>query len=236
MPILPAVPSLLHYLPLIPLFFLAAMPAPGEAIPVAPDRKSVTVDSFTITLNEAQVKQVDQRRKLTLTEEQMSPLWAICDTTPQTIDVVSSQYDSCTCGMGVYAIWCRPGQVEIPWSSLEAELNQEAADAEQPAAEAKPEPDPGAQESTRVIVDAAGKLYLDGKERQESDVLALIDTLHERQKENDWISWWITLDIPPPIDEATDTRIRDLAARIEAHCKARDVGFWGLGISADKFR
>lgn len=224
------------YLTLAIVLFFAAMPARGEAIPVAPDRKSVTVDSFTITLNEAQVKQVEQRRKLTLTEDQMPPLRAICDTTPQTIDVVSSQYDSCTCGMDVYAIWCRPGQVEIPWSSVEAELNQEAADKEQPAADAKPDPALDPQESTRVIVDAAGKLYLDGKERQEADVLALIDTLHERQKENDWISWWITLDIPPPIDEATDTRIRELAARIEAHCKEREVGFWGLGISADKFR
>lgn len=233
---LPTIQSLLRCLTLAPFLFLLAMPARGEAIPVAPDRKSVTVDSFTITLNEAQVKQVEQRRKLTLTEDQMSPLRAICDTTPQTIDVVSSQYDSCTCGMGVYAIWCRLGQVEIPWSSVEAELNQEAAGAEQPTADAKPEPDPGAHESTRVIIDAAGKLYLDGKERQEADVLALIDSLHERQKENDWVSWWITLDIPPPIDEATDTRIRELAARIEAHCKARNVGFWGLGISADKYR
>ncbi|MBL7648608.1 MAG: hypothetical protein JNK74_20725 [Candidatus Hydrogenedentes bacterium] len=233
MPMLPTIHSRLRCLSLVPLLFLVTMPAHAEAIPVAPDRKSVTVDSYTVPLNDDQRKDVEQRRKLTLTDEQMAPLRAICDTTPNTIDVVSSQYDSCTCGMGVYAIWCRPGEVEIPWTSVEAELEKKA---EPPTADAEPGPETGTPESTRVIVDAAGKLYLDGKECQEADVMALIDTLHERQKENDWVSWWITLDIPPPIDEATDTRIHERAARIEAHCKARNVGFWGLGISADKFR
>lgn len=233
---LPTIQSLLRCLTLAPFLFLLAMPARGEAIPVAPDRKSVTVDSYTVPLNDDQRKDVEQRRKLTLTDEQMAPLLALSDAVPRTIDVYSSRYDSCDCGLGIYAIWCHPGQVEIPWSSVLAELDKKANDTVQPDADATPEPDPGAHESTRVIIDAAGKLYLDGKERQEADVLALIDSLHERQKENDWVSWWITLDIPPPIDEATDTRIRELAARIEAHCKARNVGFWGLGISADKFR
>jgi hypothetical protein len=235
MAMLASVQSLLQSLPLIPLL-LVAMPALGDGIPVAPDRKSVTVESYTVSLNADQRKEVEQRRKLTLTAAQMTPLWALYDRAPQTIDVVSSQYDSCDCGMGIYAIWCRPGQVEIPWSSVEAELNKDATFSKPPEDDTKPETDANAHESTRVILDSAGNIYLDGKERQESDVLALIDTLHERQKENDWVSWWITLDVPPPIDEATDTRIRELAARIEARCKEREVGFWGLGISADKYR
>lgn len=224
------------YLTLAIVLFFAAMPARGESIPVAPDRKSVTVDSYTVPLNDDQRKDVEQRRKLTLTDEQMAPLFALSDAVPRTIDVYSSRYDSCDCGLGIYAIWCRPGQVEIPWSSVLAELDKKANDTVQPDADATPEPDPGAHESTRVIIDAAGKLYLDGKERQEADVMTLIDTLHERQKENDWVSWWITLDVPPPIDDTTDSRIRELAARIEARCKERSVGFWALGLSADKYR
>ena len=214
----------------------ATATTPSDEIPVAPDRKSVTVDSYTVPLNDDQRKEVEQRRRLTLTDEQMAPLLALYDAVPRTIDVYSSRYDSCDCGLGIYAIWCRPGQVEIPWSSVLAELDRKANDAVQPDADATPEPDPGAHETTRVIIDAAGKLYLDGKERQEADVMALIDTLHERQKEDDWVSWWITLDVPPPIDDNTDSRIRELAARIEAHCKERSVGFWALGLSADKYR
>lgn len=236
-PLVQSPQTLLRYLPIV-AFLLVAGPVHSEAIPVTPDRKDVTVDSFTIPLNEAQVKQVEQLRTLTLTGEQMAPLWAMYDKTPQTIDVVSSQYDSCTCGMGVYGIWCRPGEIKIPWGSVEAEIVKDTRGAENPDLEEDTEQEPNSNnhESTRVILDSAGKTYLDGKERREADVLALIDALCDRQKQNDWLSFWITLDVPPPIDDATDARIRELAKRIEARCKERNIGFWGLGISADKYR
>lgn len=224
--------------PFLLAILLLTGPAPGEGIPVAPDRKSVTVDSYTVSLNDDQRKEVERSRKLTLTEAQMAQLWALHDRAPQTIDVVSSQYDSCDCGMGMYGIWCRPGEIEIPWSSVNAEREKDSGSTENPdPAEQLPEkPDPGNHESTRVILDSAGKIYLDGKERQEADILALIDTLSDRQKQNDWLTFWITLDVPPPINDVTDTRIRELAGRVEAKCKERSVGFWALGLSADKFR
>lgn len=224
----------------LPAFALvaSALLAHGDAIPVTPDRKNVTVECFTITLDSAQVKEVEQRRKLTLTEEQMAPLWNLYDQAPKTIDVVSSQYDSCDCGMGIYGIWCRPGEVKIPLESVAEEIKKaspEVENADSPSTEAA---SPGApsHDSTRIILDSAGRIYRDGVERQEADILALIDTLSDRQKKDDWLSFWITLDVPPPIDDATDTRIRELAARIEARCKAQSVGFWALGLSADKFR
>lgn len=224
----------------LPAFALiaSALLAHGDAIPVTPDRKNVTVECLTFTLDQDQVKEVEQRRKLTLTDDQMAPLWNLYDQAPRTIDVVSSQYDSCTCGMGIYGIWCRPGEVKIPLESVAEEMKK--ATPEDNSAEARESeiPGPGApgHDSTRVILDAAGRSYLDGVEQKEADILTLIDTLSERQKKDDWLSLWITLDVPPPQDEATDTRIRELAARIEAHCKTRGVGFWALGLSADKFR
>jgi hypothetical protein len=216
-----------------PLLVITATAANGDGIPVAPDRKSVTVETFTIPLSEGQMAQVEQRREVTLTKDQLAPLRVIYEKIPTTIEVVSSRYDSCTCDMVIYGIWCRPGEIEIPKHSLECRKESDEYEAKNPT------PEEGIDdkshsvnyESEGLMLDAVGTLYRDGKVIKESEVLALVDAMYERRKQNNLLNAWLTLDAPPPINDATDSKIRELAIRIASHCDARGIGFWAAGIS-----
>lgn len=225
--------KIVHRFITIPLLLLAATTAAhGDGIPVAPDRKSVTVESFTIRLDEDQVKQVERQRKLTLTEAQRAPLVAIYDKIPPTIEVVSSRWDSCTCFFGIYAIWCSPREVQIPRYSVLSQKDEDEYRAQYPdeAAAMEEAPDPDRFDSRNFILDSAGKIFASGKEVQESEILASIEFLYERRTENNLLRCSVVLDTPPPIDEATDARIRELAKRIKSHCDTRVIGFWAAGI------
>lgn len=218
-----------------PLLVITATAANGDGIPVAPDCKSVTVESVTIRLNKDQIAQVEQRRKVTLTKDQLAPLSAIYDKAPQTIEVVSSRYDSCTCGMEIYGIWCRPGEIEIPKHSLEYKKESDEYETQNRTHEegSADEPHSVNYKSERLMLDAEGNLYRDGEAIEEREVLALVDAMYERRKQNARLKCWISLDTPPPIDDATDSKIRDLAKRIESYCDTRGIGFWASGISAE---
>jgi hypothetical protein len=220
------------------LFFILSPPAHGDGIPVSADLRNVTMDCFAIHLNEAQVKQVERHRKITLTREQFAPLLAIYDRVPQTINVVSSRWDSCTCGFGVYAIWCRPGEVSIPRYSVLSQKDEDEYIAENPTQTEESETGANEEEfeSKELILDSAGKMYLDGREIQEREVLALADAMHERKSEVGRLKCYLYLDPPPPIDEATDAKIRELSDHIEAYCKERRISYWATGFSADKQR
>lgn len=218
------------------LFLSTAASVHGDGIPVARDFKSVTVESFTIQLNADQVKQVERLRKVTLTDAQSVPLLAIYDKCPRTIEVVSSRYGSCTCDFGLYAIWCRPGEIKIPHDSVASQKDQDEYDVESPTEEEKVDPDSTRYEGESLIQDSEGNTYIDGKEIKEADILALIDAMYERQKQNDHLECYLNLDVPPPMNAATDTRVRELVKRLEAHCEKRSVNFWAEAFSVEKNR
>lgn len=225
--------KIVHRFITIPLLLLAATTAThGDGIPVAPDRKSVTVESFTIPLDEDQVKQVERLRIVTLSKEQLAPLVAIYDKVPPTIEVVSSRYDDCTCHLEVYGIWCRPGEIEVPKDRIAYKKYLDDYRAANPAQEEGTEHATAHEqyEFVGLTLDSAGTIYRDGKTVEESEVMALIDAMYERRKQNDRLDCSVVLDTPPPIDEATDARIRELAKRIKTHCDARVIGFWAAGI------
>jgi len=228
--------KIVHRYTTIPLLLLAATTATyGDGIPVAPDRKSVMVESFTIKLDVDQVKQVERQRKLTLTEAQRAPLVAIYNEVPPTIEVVSSRWDSCTCFFGVYAIWCVPGEVQIPRYSVLSQKDDDDYKAQYPdeAAAMEENPDPDRFDARDFVLDSAGRIFDAGKEVQESELLATIEFLYERRTENSRLRCSVVLDTPPPIDEATDSRIRAIAKRIKDRCDARAIGFWAAGIVAE---
>ena len=220
---------------LILLTLVIAATVHGDGIPVAPDFKGVTVETFTIALNKEQVAQVERLRKVTLTNTQMAPIWAIYTKIPSTIEVVSSRWDSCTCEFDMYAIWCRPGEIEIPRYQIASKKELDAYKDAHPAPEDEPEeaPDTNRYDVRQFILDSAGKIYRDGKELPESEIQASIEVLYERRKQIDRLHCRIRLDIPPPIDDSTDTRIRALVDRVKSRCDGRNISFWAVGLSAE---
>jgi hypothetical protein len=206
----------------------------ADGIPVSRDLKSVTQDHYTIVLTASQVPEVERLRTITMTDEQLRPLHAVYEKFPRTVEVVSSRWDSCTCGMGAYAIWCRPGEVYIPWYSAETQEAQDEYDAANPAEE---EPD-AANGDGRVFIefgikiDSQGLMYLDGKAVFEEKLMELVEEAVVDPNSTPPTECFVYLDIPPPIDDETDARIRELSERIGVFCKERRVNFWALGISS----
>lgn len=218
----------------------ATLPAFGDGIAVSEDRKHVTGQHTTIRLEGKQIDQVERLREVELTGKQIQSLQSIYPRAniPHKLEVLSSRYDSCTCGMGVYAIWCRPGEIDVPHSSLEAQKFLEAYEKEHPSSKAEDDWDAAGRKEEyivkQLILDSRGRMYLDGKDVQETELLAMIDEMHQRRAKSSRVWCSITLDVPPPIDKETDERIFQLSDRIEAYCHERRVDFWALGISREK--
>lgn len=206
----------------------------ADGIPVSPDRKSLTQDHYTVVLAPSQVVEVERLRTVTLTDSQLRPLVAVYEKFPRTLEVISSRWDSCTCGMGAYAIWCRPGEVAVPWYALEFQEAQDDYDAANPVEENLD----AANEDGRVYVqfdiniDSEGLMYLEGEAVTEEKLEKLIDDAVGNGKSTPRTECFVNLDIPPPIDDETDARIRELSKRIGDFCKERQVNFWALGISS----
>lgn len=207
--------------------------AHGDGISVTPDRKGVTFESFTVLLNKEQREQVERQRRVTLTIKQMAPIWAIYNNVSPSMDVLSSRYDSCTCDMGIYAIWCRPGQIEIPRHAIDSQKEKDDDERRYRDELEKNDgvPESKQYESEEFILDFEGRIYRDGKKLQESEALAVIEAMHEKRKKNEHLECYVSLDTPPPSDEATDTRVRELAGLLGAYCEKRNISFWALGIS-----
>ena len=225
------------------LIFIAVgtLPAFADGIYVTKDLKHVVEDHTVIRLDKKQIKDVERLREVVLTEEQIKPLKAIYGNVPHKLSVLSSRWDSCTCDLGVYAIWCRVGEIDIPHSSLEGQKMLDEYYEKNPPS--KTEATKTTNESSKyafigksLILDSQGNMYLDGKEIAEGELLSMVDDISKQQVPGKEATRYIYLDIPPPINEAIDEKIFNLTERIEAHCVKSNVEFWALGISLEKMK
>lgn len=210
----------------------STLPVGADGIPVSQDRKSLSVEQITIRLTPAQVRQVERRRELSLTAEQRGPLHARFGKLPATLPAVSSRYDSCTCDMPLYAVWCRLGEVEIPIDCL-ADFKELTAQANAPEEEEQNSPSDNF-ECLNLILDSAGQYYREGKAMDITDIEAEIEAMYQRQKLNEQLSCSVFLDTPPPMDEATDDRIHEVVDAVAALCRTRFITMWAPGYGGEE--
>ena len=224
------------------IIVLGTLPAFADGIYVTKDLKHVDGDHTVIRLDKKQINDVERLRDVVLTEEQIKPLKAIYENVPHKLPVLSSRWDSCTCGFGVYAIWCRVGEIDIPHSSLEIQKMLDEHYEKNPPSKTKATKSTVKESSKYVaigkslILDSQGNMYLDGKEIIEDELLSMVDDISKQDVPGKEVTRYIYLDIPPPINKAIDEKIFNLTERIEAHCVQRNVHFRALGITYEKMK
>ena len=220
----PALPTIVALA--IGLFSMLAVRADG--IPVAQDRKRLSVESVTLTLTTDQMRQVERHREVTLTEEQRAPLRVRFGKLPATLPAVSSRYNSCTCEMPLYAVWCRPGEVDLPVHCL-ADFKELAAQPDESLEEEETDATSDTFECLSIILDQAGLYYRDGKATSIEEIASEVEAMYQRRKKNEKLHCSVFLDTPPPINEFSDGAVREAVDVVNALFEKRYVALWAPG-------
>jgi len=226
-----------------PLLFAAEMittsPALADGIYVTEDLKHARFEHMVIHLNEEQIKDVERLRQVVLTEEQMKPLKAIYEKSPNRLTILSSRWADCTCDVGAYAIWCRVGEIDVPHSSLRTQEAMDRYFAEYPLDvnsdyDENSAGEPGEEEyafvGEHIIVDSKGDMYLGGIRISEEDLKKVIDEIGLTEVRAREVCRYIDFDLPPPINEEVDKSIYDFLQRTKAYCKEKNVEFSAIGM------
>jgi hypothetical protein len=221
-------------------FALLCMPSRSysDGIYVTKDLKHVFGPHITMNLSKQQTQDVEQKRTVELSDDQLMLLREIYDKIPKKLPVLSSRWDSCTCDLGVYAIWCRPGEIDIPHSSIQAQKELDEYIESNPAENAKADNDSDAGDSQHVgesiILDSKADMFIAGRLVTEREVYRVIDKLSTKQVKASRVYRSLFLDLPPPIDNIVDQRIEELVDRLEQYSKKKGVEFWALGLSYER--
>lgn len=224
----------------IVLEMIVAAPVFADEIRVSEDLKHATGDHTVIVLNEEQIKDVERTRQVVLTDEQLKPLKAIYEKTPNKLEVLSSRWELCTCGVEFYGIWCRVGELDVTHSYLKSMKESDEYRKKNPPQEIEKvdsDLDGGDEQASdyweeegyldvgrHIILDSRGDMYLDGKRISEEQLRAEIDEVRAIEAPDKEVSYFISFDTPPPISEDIDKRIHNLIDRVNAYCKEKDVG------------
>jgi hypothetical protein len=189
----------------------------ADGIPVSEDRKNLIVENITISLSPKQIDSVEKRRHVILTGSQLKRLREKYSKIPNKLSVLSSRYNDCTCDMGVYAVWTRPGKIQIPFGSIDAQKEMDSELQEDEKRDTKEESSSD-ELHKRIIFDSKGQMYIKGSLVTETMVKSIIDDLAQKaSKAKDTAS--IMFDTPPPINNTIDNKIMALSSRLEEYAK-----------------
>ena len=199
---------------------MVSLSAWSDGIGFTPDHKHLFGPHTVLKLSPKQQTEVEQLRTLTLTKEQRSRLVKASSKAPAKIPVLTSRYTSCTCGMGPFVVWFRPGEVEIGAGAFDR-------------VEAEDPPAPGSSDavadtpptSLSFIVDSKCQIYNEGHPVTEEGVRSLISGLGKGGPNVKPEDLFVYLDPPPPIDPKTDSQVQDMVNRLAKHCKEHKVPF-----------
>jgi hypothetical protein len=216
---------------LVFLFF----PVFADGIYVTADLKHVQGPHTVLKLNEKQRNEVERLRTLTLTKKQRDELRKIYQNIPQKMEVLSSRYKDCTCMMGIYAVWCRVGEVDVPHSAMILQKDLEEYSKKKGIAQSDEDLNgDGAVGfvSEFINIDSRGKLFLKGKMLDQS---ALEKLLLNMKKKPAAEKPQLDFDVPPPIDKATDERIQRLIDQTGKLCAREGINFYAMGLEPSDY-
>ncbi len=217
---------------------MATTTALADGISVTEDLKHARGEHTVIVLDSAQIRDVERLREVVLSDEQLRLLRAVYEKTPRKLVVLSSRWNDCTCGIGVFGIWCRVGELDVPHSRLRAQeywdkyLEENRQESERNDSRFD-EDDNWASVGKAIILDSQGDMYLDGKWISEGELRRLIDEISSSEVHAKRVSRYIYFDLPPPISEAVDKRIRELLQRTNTYCKTKQVELSAVGMELD---
>ena len=217
---------------LLTIFLYCRCSAVADGISVTQDRKHLTVPHTVLKLNEKQRNDVERLRTITLTRKQRAELEKLCPDIPKKFEVLSSRYDDCTCMMADYAIWCRIGEVDVPHGALASRAQMKEMQAQM--AEFNEDSDEDKSQGMAdfvyetVIIDSNGKMFLNGKPLDQSGIENLLLDMKKKGLRST-----LCFDVPPPIDEASEQRIRQLVEQTGKLAEREGVDFFAIGLERD---
>ncbi len=124
----------------------------------------------TLQLTGTQKLEVERTRIVTLTDSQLQTLRQIGESCPGQLEVLTSRYDSCSCGMEAIAVWFAPGRLEVPHRFI-------------PTPAFRDGPDPSIPFSG-LVIDPDGVLWLFGKPlplKKETEAMISVAEIHRQR-------------------------------------------------------
>lgn len=191
----------------------------ADGIYVTKDKRHAAGDHIVIKLTNDQVIDVEANRNLILTEEQHLVLTKMNLKFPRKLEILSSRWDDCTCGIAAYAIWCRVGEVDIPTHVIRHFDNAEVND----------ENEENGTKVLKAIMDSKGKMFVNGKMQTKKEIEALAVSLEKTFTSAQKMQTYITVDTPPPISEEVDHEIFKTLRELESFAMHNNVSFYAIG-------
>jgi hypothetical protein len=197
------------------LLAMAPVRAAADGIYVTDDLKHPRDEHYTFKLNAKQIADVEQRRRVTLSREQIRKFNRRYVGKGETFLVLSTRYDSCTCFVPRYALWGTRGEVDIHRAQIDSLDGQETE-----KEVLVPESDDSAsdQEHPQVdlVMDSKGRLFAQNPFApvSEQDVKATMERYLKAQETGSREVGGFLIDTPPPINEQTDAEIWGLLSRL----------------------
>lgn len=194
----------------------------GDGIPVTEDRRHLVGDHTVFALKQEQRLEVERRRQVTLTDEQVGVLRGICPRPPRRLEVISSRYDDCTCDLGPVGIWCRPGEIDIPHFLMRFASADDNAPVDKPGRATTREADePAATPTETLILDSTGAVFRNGQAVTDDALEQVLKDLLQRPAPDE--ERWLLIRVPPPVDAATDLRIKEWFDGMELRCAKQKI-------------
>jgi hypothetical protein len=124
----------------------------------------------TLHLTDSQKRQIERSRVVTLTNPQWKSLRQIGNVCPKQLQVLTSRFEDCTCGMAAIAVWFVPGELEVPHSHLPRSKTMDWSDPSIPF--------------YGLVIDPDGSLWLKGKSLPRSkEATAMVSIANRYRKE-----------------------------------------------------
>ncbi|WP_257307550.1 hypothetical protein [Geothrix campi] len=176
-------------------------------------RTHLAKDFSTIQLSGTQRRQVERTRTLTLTNTQLDELRHIGAACPKILQILTSRYDSCTCGMAAIAVWFKPGELEVPHSYIPTSVFSDGADPWNPF--------------EGLVIDPDGMLWLFGRSlprNKESEAMLSMAERYRKQWEMPAGEPGLChIDTPPAAAIRNKVAIEQTIRRLQAKAKSLPI-------------
>jgi hypothetical protein len=123
------------------LFILFVSCLKGDGLYFNNDRTHLGGEYSVLKLSSSQRQQVERSRVIDLTLSQWKSLQQVGKECPKRLQVLTSDYDDCTCGVSSIAVWFRPGELEVPHRYIPQAINNDGPEDSLPFAGLVIDPD-----------------------------------------------------------------------------------------------
>ena len=204
----------------------------ADGIRVTKDLKHVDGPHTVIKLTKEQILAVERKRTVLLTAKQLKPLQSLYNKLPRKWAILTSRWDDCTCGIELFAVWCRTGELDVLHDRVMAEkfiqkANLDTDKDSHPSNSASNSEEMSGPKfiSENIIIDSKGDMFLNGSRISEQKLRKTIDKMADVKD----VERYISFDPPPPISDEIDARILQTLTQFAEYAANKNVNLSAIG-------